>query len=144
MFYPASLQYQINLGRGCFCVISLTTVYYLCSQSFCQPPEFLCYYKYTKNLFWFQNTIDCCRFDCVVSINSIRKAWYGDDDRFCPSVSALVKWANKKEHGGLFKNLICYFCNLNIIDMDMSAFSSLFFSNSLSCLLWEDHINMFN
>lgn len=51
VFYPASLQYQISLGSGGFCVTSLTTVYYLCSERFCQPPEFLCYYKYTKNLF---------------------------------------------------------------------------------------------
>lgn len=99
-----------------------------------------------KSFFWFQNTIDCCSFDCVVSINSIQKAWYGDDDRFCLSVHALVKWANKKEHGRLILNLICYFHNLNIIDMDMSAFSRccfFFFCNSISCLLWEDHINMF-
>lgn len=98
-------------------VISLTTVCYLCSERFWQPPEFLCYYKYTKKPFGFQNTIDCCRFDCIVSINSFQKAWYGDDDRFCLSVHALVKWANKKEHREFILNLICCFHNLNIIYM---------------------------
>lgn len=91
VFHPASLQYQIKLGSGAFCVVSLTTVYYLCSERFWQPPEFLCYYKYTKKLFWFQNAIDCCRVYCVVSINSIQKACYGEDDRFCLSVNALMK-----------------------------------------------------